>query len=865
MSHRFQSLGLMAPGKLRFGLATLLISAFILACGGGGGGPAYSLDVSPNSLVFEVEQGGVLPPAQTINATFKGDGLVVGYPPGTPQPGWLAASVSSSTTSTASLRVQPLESPLPPGTYTTTLRFVTGKADGTNLVSKDVAITYHLTQGLSGTTPSLTIHGQDGIAPTASDVTITSDKTPFNWSLAVEPVNGGATDWLVLPNSSGTGQTSPVTVQVQALARPAGSYAATLLLKNAQGQVRSRIPVTYLVAAAYGWSGQNHTRITEAALRTDLDLALTLQSLLSPASGDGRQWRISSSQPWLSISPSSGDLSSSTPLVASLDPSQLWALSNGTHLASLTIQFTGSSAAPTTIPVTVDLALNPALTVTTPAPFTVGAGTTSAQLNQTLRVSSNLGEVFAPHGTWHASSSAPWLLPTASGDVASNSTLKLDVQASALVNLPAGAQQALLSVLPDDSRIAATSASVELTMSLPEVKHVAPYCTWVNQAGQVVLRGTGFSGNATLPVHLGSTVVTGTVVSDTEIQLQTPPTLPEGKVSVWIENGLGMDRGGSELVVLPEPGYTTLDQDLSKPFREFTLDPERQAVLLAGSFTHEIRRIRFQNGAWVTDSYPVQDASGAAISLDGKELLVTAGGPSTSELFLQLDPSALTLRKSMSYGSPWDLYPTYNLIAGFNDGSTLLIDSFGSYNVSLWFPSLSNGPVFWPSDPMFLLTRDRSRLVLYRGSESTSFDVTEGLVRNRVLPAASGRSAGISGNGNRLAVGLNIYDRDFSFLGSLVLPESSFMSLAMSPDGTKVYTLALNSASGSWKLRRTDISAATGPYPADPVDIPVTFERTQIVTCMRVSEDGSTLFFLTTKDVYQGTTEYRFYAVPIPR
>jgi len=114
-------------------------------------------------------------------------------------------------------------------------------------------------------------------------------------------------------------------------------------------------------------------------------------------------------------------------------------------------------------------------------------------------------------------------------------------------------------------------------------------------------------------------------------------------------------------------------------------------------------------------------------------------------------------------------------------------------------------------------------------------------------------------------VGLNIYDRDFSFLGSLVLPESSSMSLAMSPDGTKVYTLAFNTQTLAWQLRQTDISAATGPYPADPVDIPVTFERTQIVTCMRVSEDGSTLFFLTTKEVYQGTTEYRFYSVPIPR
>lgn len=848
----------------------LLPVLFALGCGGGGSnGPAYSVDASPASLSFTMEQGGLLPTAKALNVTFKGDGLVVGYPTGTPVPDWLSVSLVSSTAASASLAVQVTNTGMVPGTYTTTLRLVTGKADGSQYVNKDIPVSCQVIEGLHATTNSLAFTAVDGQVPADQTISMASDQTPYAWSLTVEPVNGGPTDWLVLSSSSGTGQTSPVSLPVHALPRPAGNYAATLLLKNALGQVRSRIPVTYQVSAAYGWAGANSARITEAARRPDLDLSLTLQTLLDPAAGSARRWQITSSQPWLTVSPNTGDLSNSTQLVASLDSARLWSLPNGIHLATLTIQFSGNSAAPATFPVTVDLALNPALSVTTPATFTVGAGTTATQLNQTLRVGSNLGEVFAVYGSWQASSPAPWLTLTPRGDVGGNSALVLDLQAPALTNLPAGPQQTQISVLPDDSRIAGTSARLDLAVSLPKVDHVAPYCTWVGRNEQLIIRGSGFAGQASLPVHIGTEIVLGSVLNDTEVRLVSPASTTPGPLPVWIDNALGLARGSSEQVILPPPDYAPVDLTLSKEFKRITLDPERQAVLLDGRTPFEILRIRSEGGAWKTDSFPIEWASGSAVSVDGKSLLVTAGTPSLPAQFLELDPNTLALKRSRTYQA---FYENYNQIAGFNDGSTLLISAEQWAGQGLWYPDLSPGPYFGSvRGAVTMLTRDRSRLLVLSedsATDSYSYDVPGGVATVRVIPHSvpARQLWSLSGNGHRLLMGASVYGRDFSWIGTITTPEDGIWGAAASPDGASAYTLGQTPGTSSWVLRRTDISAPIGPYPASAASVSVNLGQEQVPTFMIVSEDGGTVFVLTANSYFSSRPPaWHFLAVPAPR
>lgn len=855
---------LLGSSRFRRFFTWLLPALLMLGCGGGGGtsGPAYSLDITPASLSFSAEQYGPLPPTKTLSITYKGDGLVVGYPIGIPEPGWLSVQLTSSTTSTATLSVQLTGTTMPPGSYATTFRVVTGKSDGSQIVTRDIPITCQVTEGIHSLTGSLAFTSDEGQAPAAQTLSLASGKLPFSWSLAVEPLHGGPTDWLVLPSTSGTSQTSPAAVQVRAEARPQGSYSATVVVKDAAGQERSRVPVTYQAYGVYTLTGTFMAQITESARLADLELPLAIQSRLDAAMGAGRTWQITSNQPWLTVSPASGNLSGTTPLVARLDPAKLWAMPNGTYAATLSLTFPGTNTTPTAVPVNLTLSLSPALTVDSAATFQVEGGTTPDQLAKNLKVSSNLGEAFAGHSAWHATAQSAWLAATPNGNAGANNTLTLTLQPSALAGMASGQYDTTVSILPDDARLAAATAQVALAFALPAVTHVAPYCTWVNRTGELILRGNGFSGQTTLPVRFGTSTVQGVVASPTEIRVQAPAQAAPGRVTISVDNALGLARGTADLVVLPEPAYGAVDLPLgSGSGISLVLDPERQAVLMVGSGA--IMRFRWSQGAWVTDSYPLPNASGVAVTQDGKELLMTAGGVTMSDLFLRVDPGTFAIRASAGYN---DFYSSFNRIAGFNDGSTLLIDS-DQWAESVWYPSLTQGPWIDAHGAIILLTRDRSRLMTHTTTSSSattqSYDAAEGVFRSQPISAFFGaKTWGISQDGGRFVAANTVYDRTFAYLGALTAPEAWIDCLAVAQDGKKAYTLAQD-AGGVWVLRRTDISGAMGPYPADAAPLPFTLPTTAYPLTMVVSEDGSTLFLLANQSG-GAAPGLHFFAVPLP-
>ena len=137
-------------------IAPVLLSLLLVACGGGGdsgggggggggGGSNYSISVAPTSVSIN-GLAGASPVSQAVTVTFRGDGVVIGTLPGQTLPPWLSVSGPSASTSPASVDIiaQPN---VAPGTYSATLRFVTGKADGSNVVYVDVPISYTVVQG----------------------------------------------------------------------------------------------------------------------------------------------------------------------------------------------------------------------------------------------------------------------------------------------------------------------------------------------------------------------------------------------------------------------------------------------------------------------------------------------------------------------------------------------------------------------------------------------------------------------------------------------------------------------------------------------------------------------------------------------
>src|SRR5262249_38852225 len=118
----------------RAALAFMLLASW--SCGGS---DSTSISVSTAAVAFNAELGGPPPAAQTLHATFHGDGVVVGDPPEGGQPLGLSVGEIGHTSSTidVSLRVLYVDAP---GTRTTTLRFVTGKTDGSQIKFVDVQV-----------------------------------------------------------------------------------------------------------------------------------------------------------------------------------------------------------------------------------------------------------------------------------------------------------------------------------------------------------------------------------------------------------------------------------------------------------------------------------------------------------------------------------------------------------------------------------------------------------------------------------------------------------------------------------------------------------------------------------------------------
>ena len=196
-------------------LGSLLLSLILAACGGGGGGssntppggndppddppnnpPTYTIDVTPASLQFAANARGALPPAQDVTVTFNGEGLVVGTLPGQNLPAWLDLSVvGAPTSSPAQVRFSVTTTGTVADQLTTTIRFVTGKADGSQVVTQDVQVTYTITDPLDVDVTSLEFDATAGTVAAPRTVQVLGSGT--NWTATSDQ------PWLTLSATSG--------------------------------------------------------------------------------------------------------------------------------------------------------------------------------------------------------------------------------------------------------------------------------------------------------------------------------------------------------------------------------------------------------------------------------------------------------------------------------------------------------------------------------------------------------------------------------------------------------------------------------------------------------------------------------------
>lgn len=852
------------PGAL--GLALLLAVAATTGCGGGGGkggGAPTSITVSPTSLELTGYVTGGVTVTRRLQVHFQGDGLVVGTAKGAPDASaWLDASIEMTGPQDATVTVYATPY-VPRGTYSTVLRVVTGHEDGSALKWQDIPLTFRVVTGLQLQSQSLAFAAGEGETPTAQELLLTSDVADDRWAVTgVTDMTGpGPVDWLVLPLPMlGAFSGGQARVPVSVKPKLPGSYRAQVWIGDSLGTTRGFFEITYTVSPRLGVTPSLAATVTEAATLARLDLPIDLHPLAAP---DAATWTLASDQPWVTVSPASGDLSGDVRITARLQPDALWGLPNGRHTATLALRFSAGGPLARDLPVTLDLALAPALVAPPRADALATGLITAGDLVRELSIGTNVGEAFAPHAGWTVTASPPLAASGQGGATGGTVTAALST-----AGMPAadGTYGGSMRVTPADPRIASVDVPVYWQVQAATVTGVFPHATFAGQAGEVVVRGTGFGAGPTLPVDFGGTVVTARVIGPTELRALAPVQADPGSVAVSVPNAAPFQRAPGEQLVLGAPGYTSYRAALPSgaSWSALQTDPERRAVLVTGGRANGFRRFAFSGGAWSEDGFSMPDVQAVGVSADGKELVAAASDFSFSASLgaWALDPVTLAVRRSQSTPAS---YSIYGAVASFNDGRTLLVNT-EQWTRANWYPGLAAAPSPGNWGPSILLTRDRSRLfsIGANGSGCTTFDAGAAAFVGRPCNAYF-TPASTSGDGKRVVAAGIVYDRDLAALGSIAVPANRNVQVAaVAPDGRAAYVAVMNPTETGWTWLTVDLTAASGPYAVASLALPVTIPWEELPRALAISEDGGTLFLLTQSWLgNQSVPDFWFYAIPL--
>lgn len=294
------------PGSGRFVHMLLLLMLGLLGismagCGGGGGGGGnggggsssggYNVQLSTNSISFDYGLNTSVPAAQVMTASFNGDGLVIGIPPGVPYPAWLNVVLVDpvDNTSPVDVRLSVNTALLTTiGTRQTTVRFATGNASGTEVVYKDLSVRCTVTERIELDATQLDFNHTNGAAnPDTQAVQVSGNS--LDWSAAASE------SWVTLDTTSGT-TPSVINIGVDAGGLAAGIHSATVTVTNTSTHADETLQVNVTVEPHKLFVGDNGVALSSFPTARSM---LSHDVMVSENAGVATGWTAVSDSAWL--------------------------------------------------------------------------------------------------------------------------------------------------------------------------------------------------------------------------------------------------------------------------------------------------------------------------------------------------------------------------------------------------------------------------------------------------------------------------------------------------------------------------------------------------------------------------------------
>lgn len=836
---------------------TLAALVSLTGCGGGGGGGSqYGISLSPASVSINTTEGNPPPAATIVHVNFVGDGVVVGYAPGVAQPSWLSVVQQGSATQSSVDFALSVSDTTTVGTRTTSVRFVTGKADGSDIKSVDLPVTYTLAASdlaLSTSTSSLTFSsGAGGASPSPQTVDVTYNGTAVSvanvptW-LSVTPAASGTSPvtYTFTPNGTGFSAGTTLTADVVFSTSRPGSP----LQRTSTVHVSYNVLQPFDATASVGtWA---FTSVAKSAQVAQPSGGYTLTIWGSKA-----RWRITSDSPWLKLSPASG--SGGANVVVTADAS---AQPRGTFSATVTVT-DDDSGGTRTFQATLNNRAARLLVSPSTATFNLNIATTLSDLTQSLLVTDELGGTAASEAvTWSTQSvDAPWLQWAPGGGTSSPSANgSLSLKKTEIEKLVPGQYTATvtLSYTSADGSGGTLQLPVTLNYNMAYVTFVGSYIGLANTPGSMYVRGSKFAAaGGTVTVSIGSTDISGLAPDgDTQVRVNYP-ALAAGRYPVSIKNQAGILATNAELVILNPPSIAYHAITATSVRQRLVYDAERTTLYGVNLPDQEIEIYRLSNGTWSAGSpYVLPNLTDIALTPNGRSLIVLTQ-QELYELALPMGTSTAQPRVA----NPDSFCGQYlDSLAMANDGRAFVIsDLFGcsgytpSYLYDITTHTLGSNPYFagWLYDGIVDGAADGSKLFAgIRGISPVqpvkTFNALDDSIIDNNNVTYNLDAVTVSGNASRVILeNVDVYSGSMTLLGHL--PAGGGKVLA-SRDSSRAYVY--RDDGGTPRLNIYDLNGALGAgaiYPllktVNLTDSPNSASQNYFSISMAEAPDGNTVF-----------------------